>query len=536
MLLTPDEVWSRESEVPQNDREIDSKGRIFSSNQSNVFEQSAMAIVDDQSFLHQLQIAPNVLTIVTNSETSSCASGSVEVQSAAINVGETAEDPTIEQVPAEINDETMDNNLHDENKSPNVSVKRCREELPGFHVVKKNVSTGMKFRSFEIKWDKVSDNTLSKLDALQDYKLKNQSSSAPKSMRLTKQERCGLINCIVDQLRAIDTCIQADIMETVAKDILRKYPCLEMVDDDGYGDGLSYVVLKHKLINHNSYLNRFKDPNHQTTKVTSQTRKCSNARAGTSKEYWAKSSPECAKELFVKLRRDEPNLLSDECLQSTHAFVRYRLDSHRDLRTLLLELPVLRRRKLLSYHFNQATGTDIDTLRKFFNMKRVKIIEYSAAVSKPGKLLESCSDAEIFQFLASMVGENLNNLVLKKEVGTRMEDIDHASGGPVLVAIDMGNDKAMYYVYAEQTRLSEGTEDIVGGIQDLMSVHYVHNFVYLKEASKFLELVQQYFLKIIPSKGSKSTANRVGPIQRVVKKAIETLSSYDASQPGPSNL
>ena len=100
----------------------------------------------------------------------------------------------------------------------------------------------------------------------------------------------------------------------------------------------------------------------------------------------------------------------------------------------------------------------------------------------------------------------------------------------------MGNDKAMYYVYAEQTRLSEGTEDIVGGIQDLMSVHYVHNFVYLKEASKFLELVQQYFLKIIPSKGSKSTANRVGPVQRVVKKAIETLSSYDASQPGPSNL
>ncbi|KXJ84536.1 hypothetical protein RP20_CCG005730 [Aedes albopictus] len=307
----------------------------------------------------------------------------------------------------------MDNSLNDENKSPNVSVKRCREELPGFHVAKKNVSTGMKFRSFQIKWDKVSDNTLSKLDALQDYKLKHPSSSIPKTMRLSKQERCGLINCIVDQLRAIDTFIPADIMETVAKDILRKYPCLEMVDDDGYGDGLSYVVLKHKLINHNSYLNRFKD---QTTRMTPQTRKCSNARAGTSKEYWAKSSSECAKECFVKLRRDEPNLLSDECLQATQAFVRHRLDSHRDLKTLLLELPVLRRRKLLSYHFNQATGTDIDTLRKYFTMKRIKIIEYSAAVSKPGKILESCSDTEIFQFLASMVGENLNALVLKKEV------------------------------------------------------------------------------------------------------------------------
>lgn len=98
----------------------------------------------------------------------------------------------------------------------------------------------------------------------------------------------------------------------------------------------------------------------------------------------------------------------------------------------------------------------------------------------------------------------------------------------------MGNDRTMYYVYAEQTRLSEGTEDIIDAIQDLMSIHYVHNFVYLKEASKFLELVQQYLLKIMPSKGSKSTANRVGPIQRVVKKVIETLSSYDVSQPGPS--
>ncbi|XP_062538733.1 uncharacterized protein LOC134207008 [Armigeres subalbatus] len=322
-------------------------------------------------------------------------------------------------------------------------------------------------------------------------------------------------------------------MESVAKDILRKYPCLEIIDDDGYGDGLSYVVFKHKLINHNSYLNRFKEIN---TPSPIQANKTRNVRAGTSKEYWIKKTSECTKDILAKLRRDEPGLLTCECLESSQAFIRYRLDEHQNLKTLLLEMPVLRRRQLLYYHFKAATGTNIETLRAFFSSKRIKIIEYSAAVVEPGKLLESCSDIDVFRFMASMVGENVDALVLKKEVGTRMEDINCLVAGPVLIAIDMGNANTMYYVYAEQTRLSEGTEDFVGAVQDLLSVHYVYNFMYLKEASKLLELVQQYFLKIIPSKGSKSSASRVGPIQRVVKKVIETLSLYDAAQPGPSRV
>lgn len=490
-----------------------------------------MTIVNQQplpSFLHQLQLNPNVLTIVNNPEQSATVS-ELEEQS---EIDDEPEEEPLAEVSSVSNDEAIDRSSNDENKSPNAPVKRCIQDQTGFRVTKRHVSNDMKFRSFQIKWDKLSDNTLSKLNTLQDYTMRHPSTSIPKPMRLTKQERCGLVNCIVDQLRVIDTFINADTMESVAKDILRKYPCLEMVDDDGYGDGLSYIVLKHKLINHNSYLNRFKDLN---APPIIQTKKSRNARAGTSKEYWAKSATECAKDILAKLRRDEPSLLSDECLEASQGFIRRRLDDHRDLKTLLSELPVLRRRKLLYYHFKQATGTDIEILQKFFSQKRVKIIEYSAIAIKPGKLPESCSDADIFQFLASMVGENLNALVLKKEVGTRMEDINHVATGPILIAIDMGNAKTMYYVYADQTRLSEGTADFVGAIQDLMSVHYVHNFVYMKEASKFLELIQQYLLKIIPSKGSKSTANRVGPIQRVVKKAIESLSTYDASQPGRSD-
>ncbi|XP_062562867.1 uncharacterized protein LOC134226238 isoform X1 [Armigeres subalbatus] len=93
---------------------------------------------------------------------------------------------------------------------------------------------------------------------------------------------------------------------------------------------------------------------------------------------------------------------------------------------------------------------------------------------------------------------------------------------------DIGNGADMYYVFADRTRLSEGTTDFVCAIQDLMSVHYVHSFMYLKSAAKFLELVQEYFLKIFTTKGSKSSAVRIGKQQRTVKKVIASLSQYES--------
>lgn len=502
----------------------------LTSNQTNTMDQSSNTVVGNlpmQSFIQTMQLIPNSLATVSEALTET---SDPETENEKEN--EPDEEMPVDE-PTTSNDEAAAVPITDENKSPNTPIKRCQVDHAGIQIAKRVVSNDMKFRSFEIKWDKLSDTTLSKLDKLQEYSLKHPSSSIPRMMRLTKTETCGLVNCIVDQLRIIDTNIHANIMETVAKDMLRKYPCLEIIDDDGYGDGLSYVVFKHKLINHNSYLNRFKQPDRQPVMNTNKTR---NVRAGTIKEYWTKTSNECAKEVLAKLRRDEPGLLSDGCLESSQSYIRYRLNEQSDLKALLLELPVLRRRKLLYYHFKQATGIDIDSLRKFFYAKRAKIIEYSSAVRKPGKLLETCSDIDVFQFLASMVGENLEPLILKKEVGTRMEDIHSVAAGPILAAIDMGNARTIYYVYAEQARLSEGTEDFVHAIQDLLSVHYVYNFMYLREASKFLELVQQYLLKILPCKGSKSTASRVGPIQRIVKKVIATLSSYDASLPGPSRI
>ena len=68
----------------------------------------------------------------------------------------------------------------------------------------------------------------------------------------------------------------------------------------------------------------------------------------------------------------------------------------------------------------------------------------------------------------------------------------------------------MFYVYADHIRLTEGTTDFIQAVQDLIGVHFVHNYKYLKSSSKFLELIQLYFLKIKPDCGSKSNAYKVG--------------------------
>uniref|UniRef100_A0A0P6J0M2 Uncharacterized protein n=1 Tax=Aedes aegypti TaxID=7159 RepID=A0A0P6J0M2_AEDAE len=424
----------------------------------------------------------------------------------------------------------------DENQSPNATTKRLRPvEIK--KSTKKHASSEAKFRSFEINWNKLSDNVVSKLNSLYEFKTENPDTSIPPELRITKSDTTNLINNIVDQLRAIDTDIKASVMETVSKQLISKFPCLEKVDDDGYRNGISYIALKHKMINHNAYLNRFRKSSEQSTPSSSRGR---NVRAGTLKSYWENWKKECEKEVLAKLRRDEPALLTDEFLEVSQPFVRYKLNYTKDLAQLLLELPVLRRRGLLNYHFAQATGICIEDLRKYYVMKRSKIISYSETASRKFvKLCNESNDLEVLRFLASLVGEKIGDLIVNKEIGTRLNEIQLETSGPLLVSVGkflfayrhtnkcyMGQNTSMFYVYADQARVTEGTADIICAVQDLMAIHYVHNFKYMKLASKFLELLQQYFLKITPSCGSKSNAYRVGNQQRVVQKVIDNLSEF----------
>ncbi|XP_062704489.1 uncharacterized protein LOC134286823 [Aedes albopictus] len=411
---------------------------------------------------------------------------------------------------------SSNDNVTDENQSPNKRVHQTEVQKS----CKKQATCVMKFRSFEVNWEKVSDNLLDRLNSLQEYRAKN-STAVPRSMRFKKTELICLVNSVVDQMRCIDTRIRADVMETVAQQILRKYPCLEILDDDGFSNGLSHITIKQKMINRNTYLNRI---DNDVPKVKQLTEEFRNRRAGTMKEYWNVSTDQCSKEILSKLRRDEPALLTAEFLMASQGFVRSRLDQKKDLSSIVSEFPVLRRRQLLSFHFKQATGIEIDMLRKYYDSKKAKIVGYSAT-QKTHALCETSTDYDVFNFLAKLLDENLDGLVLKKEIGTRIDEFRDEIAGPLLLCIDTGNG-SLYYVYADNARLTEGTHDFLNGMQDLMCIQYVYSLMYTKSATKLLELVQEYFLKIFPAKGSKSKAVRVGKQQRTVRQVIAALSQF----------
>lgn len=362
-----------------------------------------------------------------------------------------AEDIQIPTCSKYLNEEiksSPNDNITDENLSPNKPAKRIND--PGYQQSSKKQATSLlKFRTFEINWNKLGDNLLERLGDLQEFISQNPESAVPRSIRFKKTEMTSLVNNIVDQMRCVDNNIRADTTETVAKQILGKYPCLEILDDDGFSNGLSHITIKHKLINRNTYLNRLNNQANTTT----LTPVAKNKRAGTNQEYWKATTNHCTKEVMAKLRRDEPTLLTDEFLVESQGFVRSRMDQKRDLALIMSEFPVFRRRRLLNHHFKEATGTDIEMLRKYFNSKKSKIILYSTT-QKLNKLSEKPSDRDVFYFLAKLLDETLDDLILKKEVviylkfdnfkikkslmfqiGTRIDEIRDEAAAPVLIAI-----------------------------------------------------------------------------------------------------
>lgn len=317
---------------------------------------------------------------------------------------------------------------------------------------KKHASTEMKFRYFEVNWNKLSDHLLIRLSTLQKFRNEHPGVFPPPRLRFAKTEVTQLVNAVVDQLRIIDTQIRAETMENVSRQIIQKFPCLDSSDDDGYGAGQGFVELKYKMIHRNNYLNRYGESHAAPIKPISS-KKSRNARAGTIKEYYELTSMECDKAVLSILKRDEPNLLTEEFLGQSQAYVRFRLDEKISTAKMVSQLPVVRRRTLLNYHFEKATGKDVSLFRNFFSSKRDKIIQYSLTCQPNLHLKNSSSDVDVLKFLCSLVGENFVDLVIPKEVrdvilvliffkilfflqiGTRIDDITVGSPGPVLISV-----------------------------------------------------------------------------------------------------
>lgn len=140
--------------------------------------------------------------------------------------------------------------------------------------------------------------------------------------RVTKIDINELVTVVVDQLRLIDKDISAGTMLTVAQQIMAKYPSLDFADDDGFSDGKGYIAIKLKLIHRNSYLNRFKSSD-AASSSRADTCKERNQKSGTLKEYWEMSNSECTSQINSILVRDEPDILTDDILSESQAYVRF---------------------------------------------------------------------------------------------------------------------------------------------------------------------------------------------------------------------
>lgn len=304
---------------------------------------------------------------------------------------------------------------HDENHNPNGSEKRPPEDVKVLISSKKHATCELKLQSFEVNWNKISDTILSRLRALQNFRNENPTQCIPKSLQLSKSDLTGLTNSVIDQLRTISTHIRADILEGVAKQILGVFPSLGFVDDDGFGSGTSHVWLKYKMINRNSYLNRYKEP-YVPRVDTMEIQRKRNVRAGTLKQYWEKTDNKCTKEILSKLSRDEPGLLTPDFLKASQSYVRFRFDEKTSLKDIMANLPVLRREILVRYHFECATGVSADALEQYFAAKRSKIIDFSKTSCKIPHLDTTAEDYDILEFLCNLLGEKIEDVIILKEV------------------------------------------------------------------------------------------------------------------------
>ncbi|XP_055586651.1 uncharacterized protein LOC129739249 isoform X2 [Uranotaenia lowii] len=391
----------------------------------------------------------------------------------------------------------------------------------------KRSATDMKFESFRINWDKISDNLLLRLEKMQCYENEHPDChNFPIDIDFSNSFMCELANQLVDQLVLIDLHVPASVQDFVAKEVYSKYPCLHFRDDDGFKTPEGHQVLKRKMINRVSYKKRYSG---NKTEQLPKRRKHRIVRSGTIENYWQEKSSSCEPQLYSLLLRDEPNVTDEWFLQKSQPFVRYIFSNEENIAENLKKFPIIRRRKMLSFHFEKCTGIALDTLGKYYSEKKHKIIDYSLR-NKKKNLNANSTDFEIFEYLAALVDEDFKDLMSYQKLGTCIEEIRLDGPDPMLAHVDLGNNSSIYYVFAEELRLSEGTDDIVTAVSDLMAVHFVHNFVYRKQCSKFLELIQQYLLKIYTKKGGKSQAVRKGTIQCKVAKVIESISRHVISK------
>lgn len=367
-----------------------------------------------------------------------------------------------------------------------------------------NASVAMQFTRFDVNWKAIPSDILTQLECPdEDCNFSG----------LSETGYNRLVDQVVGQLRVIATRIPATVFRQVASKITTKYSILLDIDDEGTVVGDGSGSLAEKMRNHNSYLNRSYKPGmklkHKLGKHPS--RQCW---AGVKEDYYASGEPNVCKDSLMKLTRGE--ITQNDVITKTVKYIRYKIDNSETLKQLIIDLPVLRKTEVLDYHFEMATGVKPETFEKNFKLKRNKLIEISKTYRDKSIHIKDDNELQYFTSISKMLKEDFSTIIFFFEQGHPIENLNIAHPFPVLAAFDRG-DATIYYVHAEGTVLTNGCGSIVTAIQSLFEIYYIYFFHYPKELSKTLEFLQIFLLRIVPDKGTRSTATIVAKQQRLVR-------------------
>lgn len=417
------------------------------------------------------------------------------------NVSEIEEDKSsLQEMETDSQEKEISSKTVDQNRVPRIQQS-----------IKHDLSAPLKLANFQINWKILPSDVMHQLQG-------HEPSAGYRGISETNYNR--LVDHVTAQLRTITTKIPFSIFKKHALKITTEYSVLRDYNDDGdvIGDGSN--SLADKLRNHNSYLNRTR----RTEKQTTHNKGCSNrqCKAGIREEYYKSGKTYCSKEHLMLLSRNNPESmqLNDEVLTSTEAFIRYKIDSSMTIEKLCQEIPMIRRNELLNYHFFKGTGVDAETFTTNFAKKRTKLIKVAKVYKKSLNITSSASDLEILEGVAKLLHEDFSCLIHELENTDENLHLDD-----VFPSIIIRNDQ--FFIYADHELVTTGVNTIIRAVQQLLVVYFVYFFKYPKQISKTLEFLQMYLLKIYPEHGTRSMATIVGGQQRMVASLISKITKLE---------
>ncbi|XP_039302913.1 uncharacterized protein LOC105206844 isoform X1 [Solenopsis invicta] len=321
-----------------------------------------------------------------------------------------------------------------------------------------------------------------------------------------------ICHIIVNDIRQINKNVLTTTLKKIAFEMIQKYPETFMdKDEDGHILGDGSCSMFHKLRERCCYMKRIESKQKSTEKskpIQSKQRKfhimagCSNyqdlhstnAKHIRAEHYDEDSFEKMMKDGYIQQRKflenfQEPPSLTD----------------------IQKEFPILFKLESIIFHFNKLTGKKLEKLPNIMKEKSTKIVEY--AIQNKYLKLDNNEDycIQSLRFFA-LYFKDFEKMYYKIEnENTNLNEILQMNA-PCIVSI--GNH---FQVFVEKQLFGKEFSTFIEARQCAFGIYYVMCLQYPAELSNTLEMVQRYYLKINPDRGSKASKNKNKTALKVIK-------------------